>query len=76
MIELRPKDRFFFFTDGINEASDADGQEFNETSIATFVNANASFPASELSRRLLTQVTAQCSAQSQDDATLPAIDAM
>jgi sigma-B regulation protein RsbU (phosphoserine phosphatase) len=75
MVELRQGDRLLLFTDGITEASDANGQEFNETSIATFANANASLSASELNRRLLVQVTAHCGAQFQDDATLLVIAA-
>ena len=35
-IDLRAGDRLLLFTDGITEASDTNGQEFEETSIATF----------------------------------------
>jgi sigma-B regulation protein RsbU (phosphoserine phosphatase) len=70
VIELRAGDRLLLFTDGITEASDAHGQEFEETSIATFAKANAGLSASELNRRLLAEVTAFCGTQFRDDATL------
>jgi len=75
MIELRTGDRLFLFTDGITEASDANGQEFDETRIATFAKANVALSANELNSRLLAQVTAHCGAQFQDDATLLVIAA-
>jgi sigma-B regulation protein RsbU (phosphoserine phosphatase) len=69
-IELRAGDRLLLFTDGITEASDADGREFDETSIAAFAKANVARSANELNSLLLAQVTAHCGAQFQDDATL------
>jgi sigma-B regulation protein RsbU (phosphoserine phosphatase) len=74
-IELKAGDRLLLFTDGITEASDADGQEFEETSIATFAKANSTLSAKELNSRLLANVTAFCGAQFQDDATLLVIAA-
>jgi sigma-B regulation protein RsbU (phosphoserine phosphatase) len=74
-IALKAGDRLLLFTDGITEASDADGNEFDESGIATFATANAALSASELNRRLLAQVTAYCSGQFQDDATLLVIAA-
>ena len=74
-VELRAGDRLLLFTDGITEASDADGQEFGETSIAAFAKANSTLSASELNSRLLAQVTAYCGNQFQDDATLLVIAA-
>jgi sigma-B regulation protein RsbU (phosphoserine phosphatase) len=75
MIELKAGDRLLLFTDGITEASNADGQEFEETSIAAFANANSSLSANELNSRLLATVTEFCSAQFRDDATLLVIAA-
>jgi sigma-B regulation protein RsbU (phosphoserine phosphatase) len=43
-VELRTGDRLLLFTDGITEASDADGKEFEEARIATFAKANAALP--------------------------------
>ena len=74
-IELRAGDRLLLFTDGITEASDADGREFEETGIAAFAKANRSLSATELNSRLLANVTSFCSAHFQDDATLLVIAA-
>jgi sigma-B regulation protein RsbU (phosphoserine phosphatase) len=74
-VELRSGDRLLLFTDGITEASDADGQEFEEASIAAFAKANCALPAKELNARLLAEITAFCGAQFQDDATLLVIAA-
>ena len=74
-VELRAGDRLLLFTDGITEASDADGREFEETSIATFAKANSTLSAKELNSRLLAKVTAFCDAQFRDDATLLVIAA-
>jgi len=74
-IELRAGDRLLLFTDGITEASDAAGQEFEESRIATFAKDNSTLSATELNSRLLAKVTAFCGAQFQDDATLLVIAA-
>jgi sigma-B regulation protein RsbU (phosphoserine phosphatase) len=68
--ELRSGDRLFLFTDGITEASEADGQEFGDDNVAAFAKAHRMNFASELNRRLLAQVTAFCNGQFQDDVTL------
>ena len=69
-VELRAGDRLFLFTDGITEASNTNGQEFEEASIAAFAKANGALTAGELNDRLLAKVSAFCGAQFQDDATL------
>jgi sigma-B regulation protein RsbU (phosphoserine phosphatase) len=69
-IELKPGDRLLLFTDGITEASDSAGQEFEEARIEAFSRANGSLSAAELNGRLLAQVTAFCGDRFQDDATL------
>jgi sigma-B regulation protein RsbU (phosphoserine phosphatase) len=74
-IELREGDRLLLFTDGITEASDAKGQEFEESRIAAFAVANGTLSAKELNKRLLAQVTSFCNAQFRDDATLLVIAA-
>jgi len=68
-------DRLFLFTDGIAEASDDKGQEFEEGRIAAFAEANAALSAKELTSRLLAQVSGYCGADFQDDATLLVIAA-
>lgn len=74
-VELRTGDRLLLFTDGITEASDADGKEFEESGIAAFAQANRSLTARELNNRVLAKVTAFCNGQFQDDATLLVIAA-
>ena len=69
-IELKSGDRLLLFTDGITEASDANGKEFEETSVAAFAKAHAALSAKDLNSGLLAQVTAFCSGHFQDDATL------
>jgi sigma-B regulation protein RsbU (phosphoserine phosphatase) len=68
--ELRSGDRLFLFTDGITEASESDGQEFGDESVAAFAQSHRRQSASELNRRLLAQVTNFCHSQFQDDVTL------
>jgi sigma-B regulation protein RsbU (phosphoserine phosphatase) len=74
-VELKAGDRLFLFTDGITEACNTDGQEFEDASIAAFAKANGTLTAKELNSRLLAKVTAFCGAQFQDDATLLVIAA-
>jgi serine phosphatase RsbU (regulator of sigma subunit) len=69
-VELMAGDRLLLFTDGITEAADANGREFEEERIAAFANENRLLAASELTRQLLEQVTMFCEGQFQDDATL------
>ncbi len=76
MIEMRTGDRLLLFTDGITEASNANGEEFGEAGIATFALANRSLSAKDLNSRLLSQVTLYCGAQFRDDATLLVIAAL
>jgi phosphoserine phosphatase RsbU/P len=75
MIELKPGDRLFLFTDGITEAVGADGQEFGLDHIAMFARTHSSNSASVLTKMLLAQVTDFCHAKFQDDATLVVIAA-
>ncbi len=75
-ISLEKGDRLLLFTDGITEAMDASGQEFEETGIAEFVKANGALSAKELNSRLLKRVTDFCQAQFHDDATVLVIAAL
>jgi len=74
-VELRAGDRLFLFTDGITEASNSNGQEFEDASIAAFAQGNGTLSAKELNNRLLAHVSAFCGAHFQDDATLLVIAA-
>jgi sigma-B regulation protein RsbU (phosphoserine phosphatase) len=74
-IELSEGDRLLLFTDGIAEASDEEGQEFEEQRIAAFAKANVTLSAKELTSRLLSEVSAYCNARFEDDATLLVIAA-
>ena len=47
-IQLGRGDRLLLFTDGITEASDAKGQEFEETRVAAFAKANTGLSAKQL----------------------------
>jgi sigma-B regulation protein RsbU (phosphoserine phosphatase) len=74
-VGLRAGDRLLLFTDGITEATGTDGREFDEAGIAAFAEAHSALAALELNGRLLAEVTAFCSGQFQDDATLLVIAA-
>jgi sigma-B regulation protein RsbU (phosphoserine phosphatase) len=74
-VELRAGDRLFLFTDGITEACNSNGQEFEDASIAAFAKGNGTLTAKELNNRLLAHVSAFCGAQFLDDATLLVIAA-
>ena len=74
-VELRAGDRLFLFTDGITEASNRNGQEFEDAGIAAFAKSNSTLSAKELNNRLVAQVSAFCGARFQDDATLLVIAA-
>lgn len=74
-VELQSGDRLLLFTDGITEAEDTRGREFEEESIAAFATANATLGAKEMNNKLLEQVTSFCGAHFRDDATLLTIAA-
>ena len=74
-VGLKAGNRLLLFTDGITEAAGEDGREFEEAGIAAFAEANSALSAHDLNSRLLAQVTAFCSGQFQDDATLLVIAA-
>jgi phosphoserine phosphatase RsbU/P len=74
-VGLSSGDRLLLFTDGITEAADANGSEFDESGVAAFAAANRALQAKDLNRRLLEQVTEFCAAQFHDDATVLVIAA-
>jgi sigma-B regulation protein RsbU (phosphoserine phosphatase) len=69
-VDLKSGDRLLLFTDGITEAQNSRGDDFGVDNIAVFAKEHAASSAAELNEELLSRVTAFCSAQFQDDATL------
>ena len=66
-IPLLSGDLFFFFTDGISEAMDADGACFGESRLATFLERHADRQPEELRDRLIAEVGAFVLDQPQHD---------
>jgi serine phosphatase RsbU (regulator of sigma subunit) len=66
-IPLEAGDLFFFFTDGISEAMDGEGDWFGELRLAGLVEAHAELPVEELSDRILEDVAAFAGSQRQHD---------
>ena len=73
---LRRGDRLAFYTDGITEATDADGQEFGETRLADLLSMNRASPAGELHAKLLAEAVRFADGTFTDDATLLVIAAV
>jgi serine phosphatase RsbU (regulator of sigma subunit) len=69
-IELNRGDRLLLFTDGITEAANAHGLEFEESRIADFAKANTGLSANDLISQLMAEVAVFCNADFNDDATL------
>lgn len=62
-------------TDGITEASEPDGPEFGEESLALAARTLGKRSAAEMNSLILERVSSFCKAQFQDDATLLVIAA-
>jgi sigma-B regulation protein RsbU (phosphoserine phosphatase) len=69
-IELGPGDHLIMFTDGINEAVNAQGEEFGEERLAELSCCARQLSAEDLRRRLLERTTEFCAGAFEDDATL------
>jgi sigma-B regulation protein RsbU (phosphoserine phosphatase) len=75
-INLDRGDRLAFYTDGITEATDADGQEFGETRLADLLSLNRASPAGELHAKLLAEAVRFANGTFTDDATLLVVAAV
>ena len=75
-ITLGSGDRLAFYTDGITEASDADGQEFGETRLADLMARNRGAGAGELHACLMAEAARFAGGTFTDDATLLVIAAI
>ena len=68
-LPLLPGDRLVLFTDGITEARNADGDEYEDARLIDAIRRHRGLPASELQRRLFDDVLTFAGAL-QDDATV------
>ncbi len=75
-IALEQGDRLAFYTDGITEATDADGQEFGEERLADLLTLHRASPAGELHARLLAEAVRFAGGTFTDDATLLVVAAV
>jgi serine phosphatase RsbU (regulator of sigma subunit) len=70
-IRLGTGDIFLFYTDGLTEAMDADGNIFGDARLATLVQEHADLPFEELRERIMREVSAFSGpALQHDDMTL------
>ncbi len=69
--QLEPGDTLVMFTDGINEATDVNDEEFGMERLSEVVRSNASQSAEVIQNSILEAVTGFCrGAQQGDDMTL------
>ena len=66
-IPLRAGDLFFFFTDGISEAMDSEGECFGESRLSTFLEANAHRSPGDIQDLVRAEVNAFAKGQQQHD---------
>ena len=69
-IQLYEGDKLLFFTDGVTEARNADGEEFGEQRVQECLRSYAGRNAAELRTLILNEVTEFCAGNFDDDATL------
>jgi len=69
-LRLQPKDRLIFYTDGISEALDSNGEEYGDDRLAEAAARARSLDATSLKDALLNEVTEFADGKFQDDATL------
>jgi len=69
-VELHPGDRVVFFTDGVTEACDQEGEEFGEARLLRILEEGRTLDARELQERIFSAVTEFSHGHWADDATL------
>ena len=69
-VELNSGDRLLFFTDGVSEAMDADGEEFGERRLIEVMACRPGLDPQQLQSIIMHSVTEFCGGGLQDDATL------
>jgi sigma-B regulation protein RsbU (phosphoserine phosphatase) len=69
-VELRRGDHLIMFSDGVVEASDADGNQFGEERLVHLTREFVDTTAHSLRSGVMQAVSAHCHGQFQDDATL------
>ncbi len=69
-LAIAPGDRVVFYTDGITEARNPEGDEYGEERLAAAAIAARALPVEEIKDALFADVTAFCHGKFEDDATL------
>jgi phosphoserine phosphatase RsbU/P len=69
-VTIAPGDRVVFYTDGITEARNPEGDEYGEERLAAAAIAARALPVEEIKDALFADVTAFCHGKFEDDATL------
>jgi phosphoserine phosphatase RsbU/P len=69
-VDLEPGDRLVLFTDGITEATNADGEEFGEERLAELVAAHRHLDAEAMQKCVMAAIAEFSGGNFQDDATL------
>lgn len=73
---LSSGDRILFFTDGVTEAPDGDGEEFGEARLLQLLHDHRHAGAADMQKLVVQEVGGFCGGHFQDDATLIAIAVM
>jgi phosphoserine phosphatase RsbU/P len=66
-IPLQKEDLFFFYTDGISEAMDRNGECFGEAKLSKFLEGHADLPSQRIGDLLFAEVEAFAGGQLQHD---------
>jgi len=69
-VKLAPGDTFVLYTDGITEATNADGEEFGEQRLLQTVKSFAHLPVSNVLESVVNAVRQFDGGEQQDDITL------